>query len=325
MDDRPATCPKKGGRYINPHSERGGLSLWEALLWWMGKFRSQDPLPPMPADFKYPAHPHLFERNKPYAAWIGHSTYIVDCGGFTFLTDPVWDAHCSPVPLAALKRQTQVPFPLEALPPLNAIFISHNHYDHLDEKTVLTLAALFPSVAWILPIGLSKWFKRRGIGRCNELNWWDSISIQGHRITAVPTQHFSGRTLWDRNKTLWNGYIAENLATGKKVYFVGDTGYNSSDFKQIGNRFSPIDLSLIPIGTYVPRELMSSVHTSPFDAVAIHSDVGSRLSLGMHWKTFRLSDEPLERPPYDLYRAMKEKNLPYATFLPIDIGTYVNW
>ena len=141
----------------------------------------------------------------------------------------------------------------------------------------------------------------------------------------MPAQHFSGRTFWDQNKTHWNGYVIESLISKKKFYFVGDTGYNEVDFKQIGKAFSPIDLSLIPIGTYIPRRFMAPIHCSPEDAVSIHQDVASRLSLGMHWKTFHLSDEPLERPPFDLFCAMKQKNLPFDTFLPIDVGTYVNW
>ena len=154
------------------------------------------------------------------------------------------------------------------------------------------------------------------------LQTWEG---EGHRITAVPSQHFSGRTLFDKNKTLWNGYVVEEIATGKTFYFVGDTGYNPFHFKQIGKRFPKIDLSLIPIGTYVPKKFMSPVHCSPYEAVEIHLDVKSRFSLGMHWNTFRLSDEPLERPPYDLYLAMKEKKLPFDTFLPIEIGAPINW
>ena len=139
----------------------------------------------------------------------------------------------------------------------------------------------------------------------------------------MPTQHFSGRNLFDRNRSLWNGYVV--VQGDKKFYFVGDTGYNPYDFKEIGRRFAPIDLSLIPIGTYVPIEFMSPVHSSPYDGVEIHCDVGSRLSLGMHWNTFCLSEEPFNRPPYDLYLAMKKKNLSCDTFLPVNIGVRVNW
>jgi N-acyl-phosphatidylethanolamine-hydrolysing phospholipase D len=227
--------------------------------------------------------------------------------------------------MSLLKRRNPTPFPIQALPPLKAVLISHNHYDHLDRKAILQIADEQPGILWIIPKNLTPWFHSRGIPSSIELDWWESIETDQHRITAVPAQHFSGRTLWDKNKTLWNGYIVEHLKTGKKFYFVGDTGYNPVDFKQIGRAFSPISLSLIPIGTYEPRAFMSPVHISPYDAVQIHSDIGSAFSVGMHWNTFCLSQEPFNRPPYDLYLAMKEKMLSYDTFLPINIGAYVNW
>jgi N-acyl-phosphatidylethanolamine-hydrolysing phospholipase D len=243
--------------------------------------------------------------------------------GATLLTDPVWDSYCSPFPIPKLKRKIPPPIPLADLPPIDFVLISHNHYDHLDAKTVRHLKAFHPQTEWIVPAGLSPWFRRRGIERVSELRWWDRIDFPHLSISATPAQHFSGRTLWDKNKTHWNGYVVESKR--KKLYFTGDTGYNRYDFKAIGERWGGFDLSLIPIGTYVPRKFMEPVHIGPFEAVQIHEDVRSRLSLGMHWKTFRLSEEPLDAPPYDLYLAMKEKNLPFSSFLPIDPGTYVNW
>ncbi len=311
------------GRYINPHLNSQRRSFWDFLLWRFGYYADAQTLPPMPSNFIYPAGPKPFDRDRPSAVWVGHSTYLIECDGWSCLTDPVWDQHCSPIPIKGLRRRTEVPFPLAALPPLNAVLLSHNHYDHLDEKTVCALAQLYPDLLWILPKGLSPWFRRRHIHRVCELDWWQSIQVDGRTITAVPTQHFSGRTLWDRDKTLWNGYIVDSPK--KRFYFVGDTGYNPVDFVNIGKQFGPIDLSLIPIGAYVPRRFMAPVHTSPADAVQIHLDVGSRFSLAMHWKTFKLAEEPLHRPPYDLYLAMKAKNLPFETFLPIDVGTYINW
>jgi N-acyl-phosphatidylethanolamine-hydrolysing phospholipase D len=325
MDEERSECPRRRGRYLNPHIVDEKRTLWDVILWRLGYYSDGDLLPKKPDGFIYPSPIQPFKRDLPSAVWIGHSTYLVDFGGFCLLTDPVWDLHCSPIPISSLKRHTEVPFPLEAIGPLDLVLISHNHYDHLDEKSVLKIAQSRPELRWMVPKGLSPWFRRRGIDHVVELDWWKSTEVMGHRITAVPAQHFSGRTLWDKNKTLWNGYVVESLATGKKLYFVGDTGYNEVDFKEIGRRFAPIDLSLIPIGTYSPRIFMAPVHSSPYDGVAIHADVGSQLSLGMHWKTFHLSDEPLDRPPYDLYLAMKEKNLSFATFLPVDIGTYINW
>ena len=323
MDASQFLCPRRRGRFVNPHIDNQRRSLLDVFLWKLGYYDDEVSLPLIPEIFSYPATPKPFDRNQPSALWIGHSTYLIDCGGWKCLTDPVWSRYCSPIPLRALERKSMPPLALEGLPLLDAVLISHNHYDHLDIPTIEKLSRLQPHITWFIPKHLSRWFQQRGILSTIELDWGESRDIEGGRITAVPSQHFSGRTLWDRDKTLWNGYVVE--CRGKKFYFVGDTGYNALDFREIGRRFSPIDLSLIPIGTYVPRKFMAPVHCSPSDGVQIHSDVGSRFSLGMHWNTFRLSDEPMNRPPYDLYLAMKKKNLPFDTFLPIEIGVYVNW
>lgn len=314
---------KKGGRYQNPHLHNDKRGLAEFLRWRYGYFSNDSRLESPPADFSYPHKVPFFDRDQPSAVWIGHSTFLVECNGVTILTDPVFDRYCSPIPIEGLKRRSELPIQVHTLPKIDIVLLSHNHYDHLDDKAVRELAAKQPHILWILPKGLFKWFHRRGITRCMELGWWDSMPLSSCSITAVPAQHFSGRTLWDKNKTHWNGYVVE--IGDKKLYFVGDTGYNDHDFKKIGFRFSSMDLSLIPIGAYLPQQFMSPVHCCPKEAVQIHEEVGSKFSLGMHWNTFNLSDEPINRPPYDLFLAMKEKNLPFDTFVPIEIGTWVNW
>lgn len=311
------------GLFSNPHVRDTRRTIWDFFLWKIGHYRDSPPLQPPPADFYYPASPAPFERELPSALWVGHSTFLLDIEGVHVLTDPVWDRYCSPVPFPSLRRQIAPPLLLEDLPPIDYILLSHNHYDHLDAKTVTHLRTFHPQAQWIVPLGVAKWFQQRRISSVCELNWWESFQTSECTITAVPAQHFSGRFLWDKNRTLWNGYVVER---GKKrLYFVGDTGYNGVDFKAIGARWPFMDLSLIPIGTYSPQEFMQPVHISPFEAVQIHQEVHSRFSLGMHWKTFRLSEEPLHRPPYDLYLAMQAKKLPFASFLPIDVGLYVNW
>lgn len=310
-------------RYTNPHLLNMRRTLWDFFLWKVGYYNDLKPREKIPKDFVYPAGAPPFNRAEPYALWIGHSSFLIEVEGVTLLTDPVWDNYCSPIPYPKLKRRVEPPMPLADLPPIDFVLLSHNHYDHLDAKTVRHLQTFHPQIEWIVPAGLSRWFHRRGIFKVRELKWWESYSPASLSVTAVPTQHFSGRTLWDKNKTHWNGYVLESAH--KRLYFTGDTGYNPHDFKAIGKRWDGMDLSLIPIGTYVPKKFMETVHIGPEEAVQIHSDVGSRLSIGMHWKTFRLSDEPLHAPPYHLYLAMKEKKLPFSSFLPVDPGTYVNW
>jgi N-acyl-phosphatidylethanolamine-hydrolysing phospholipase D len=209
------------------------------------------------------------------------------------------------------------------LPEINYILLSHNHYDHLDAKSVRDIHRRFPQAVFVVPRGVKRWFTRRGIKTVIELDWGGSFRKGDLAITAVPAQHFSGRSFWDKNRTLWCGYVVEHK--GKTFYFAGDTGYNPIQFKEIGERWTTIDLSLIPIGTYVPKEFMQPVHISPEEAVKIHCDVRSRLSLGMHWKTFLLSDEPANRPPYDLYLAMKAEKIPFEAFYPVEPGEQVNW
>lgn len=313
----------KRERFTNPHIKDLRRSLWDLFLWRIGHY--DDPMPKLspPFDFTYPAQAKSFVRDAPSAVWIGHCTYLIELGSLTILTDPVWDPYCSPIPLRFLRRYTEPPILLADLPPIDLVLLSHNHYDHLDAKTVQALHRFHPQIEWIVPKALAPWFRRRGISSVTEIGWWESHTTKSGKITAVPTQHFSGRTLWDRNKTHWNGYVLE--AAGKRLYFTGDTGYNPKDFKAIGAHFPHMDLSLIPIGTYSPQKFMQPVHINPYEAVQIHQEVKSRLSLGMHWNTFCLSEEPHDRPPYDLYLAMKEKKLPFETFLPIDIGAYVNF
>jgi N-acyl-phosphatidylethanolamine-hydrolysing phospholipase D len=305
-------------RFINPHLTDEKRGFRDALRWKMGGYADPKPLPNLPEDFIYPATFKPYDRNKPSAIWVGHSTYLIKTAEKTFLTDPVWSEHCSPIRLPIFRRLSPTPFSLEHLPRVDVVLISHNHYDHLDKKAVRMLHALQPHILWVLPKKLAPWFHRLGITSCVELNWWEKHG----NITAVPAQHFSGRTLWDRDKTFWNGYV---VGGEKTFYFVGDTGYNPFHFREIGELFPQIDLSLIPIGSYLPRAFMAPVHCNPSDSVQIHLDTGSRFSLGMHWKTFCLSEEPTHRPPFDLHLAMEEKGLKAESFLPGEIGVHVNF
>lgn len=313
------------GAFINPHIENIRRKPKDFLLWSMGFFRDL-PFEKIPEGFSYPLPDQSFHPEKPWVMWIGHSTFLITVGGKNILTDPIWSKRCSPVRFLGPKRRHPPPIPLELLPEIDFVLISHDHYDHLDKPTVERLHRKFPRITWIVPEGLKTWFKILRIKDVIELRWWQEISIQSTvKITSVPAQHFSGRTAPSRNKTLWSGYVYEDLLQSKAFYFVGDTGYNSEDFVKIGETFSSIDLSLIPIGAYSPRKFMAGVHVEPKDAVKIHREVDSKLSIGMHWKTFRLSEEPIDQPPFDLFRAMKEEGLNPHTFLAPEPGYKINW
>lgn len=313
------------GRYVNLHVGNLYRRPKDFLLWALGFFRDL-PYEVVPEGFSYPMPEENFDSSIPWAQWIGHSTYLISIDGKHILTDPIWSKRCSPVPFFGPKRLTPAPMPISQLPKIDYVLISHDHYDHLDRASVEELHRRFPEILWVIPKGLKKWFVNRGIERFIELSWWQEVDIESKfKVTAVPSQHFSGRVSTHVNRTLWNGYVVEALHTNKTLYFVGDTGYNEVDFKQIGKKFEQIDLSLIPIGSYSPRRFMAPVHVEPKDAVKIHQDVGSRLSLAMHWKTYKLSEEPMIQPPFDLLRAMKAEKLDPFDFLAPDPGHKINW
>lgn len=313
----------KHKRFVNPHIRCSKRNFWHILRWRTGFYK--EPVVPPPTDFVYPYTPPLFNVKLPSVVWAGHCSFILQVDSLVILTDPIWSQYCAPVKIRGLKRLHGPPMALEDLPIVDIVLLSHNHYDHLDEATVMRLHRLHPHILWVVPDRLSRWFKKRDITRVIELSWWQNHDTPLYQITAVPAQHYSGRTLWDQNKTHWNGYVFESKRSKKRFYFTGDTGYNPVGFKEIGQNWPHMDLSLIPIGTYIPVDFMSPVHCSPYDGVEIHQDVSSKLSIGMHWKTFHLSDEPLNRPPYDLFLALQKKGLPASCFLPLEPGCLINW
>lgn len=298
-------------------------TLWDVILWKIGYYKDPVPLSVAPESFRYPVPSTPVDNAQPTACWINHSTYLISIDGINILTDPIFSERCSPFSWIGPKRRHPPAFRIKDLPMIHYVLISHDHYDHLDKKAVLELRRLHPSITWVVPTGVKKWFLRRGIDRVIELGWWEERQINSLKVTAVPSQHCSGRRGWDINHTLWAGYVVE--LNRKRFYFVGDTGYNPYDFKAIGEKWKTMDLSLIPIGTYIPRAFMSPVHIEPRDAVRIHLEVGSKLSLAMHWKTFNLADEPLHQPPFDLLLSLNERLVDPSTFLALEPGFEINW
>jgi len=236
-------------------------------------------------------------RSASNLTWIGHSTFLIQINGLNIITDPVFSERASPFSAVGPKRMAPPAMRYQDLPSLDIALVSHNHYDHLDEKAVRRLAKDHPKLIFVVALGLAKWFKRRHINNVIELDWWQDAQVLGTKISAVPVQHFSGRGAHDRNASLWCGFIVEIV--GKKIFFAGDTGY-SKDFADIGERFAPVDLALIPIGAYEPRWFMRPVHVDPGEAVKIHQDLQSRQSVAMHWGTFQLTAEPADQPPKQL-------------------------
>jgi N-acyl-phosphatidylethanolamine-hydrolysing phospholipase D len=227
----------------------------------------------------------------PALTWIGHATLYVRLPGGAFLTDPMYSLRASPVPFAGPTRLVPPGVPLEALPALDCVVLSHDHYDHADLPTLRRLAAR--GVPMVVPEGLGDLVRRAG-ARAIELGWWQETRVEGLRLHCVPARHFSGRGLRDRNRRLWSGWVVES--DGFSFYFAGDTG-PFAGFAEIGTRLGPIDLAAIPIGAYLPRSMMGGIHLDPEQAVQSALDLGARHVFGMHWGTFDLADEPPKEPP----------------------------
>ena len=248
------------------------------------------------------------------ATWVGHSTVVLQLDGRTYLTDPVWSDRVGGV----VKRRTAPGVPWDALPRVDAVLLSHNHYDHLDVGTLARLPRDTPAFA---PTGVGAWLRRRGWTRVVERSWWESWDLAGHRVTSVPAQHFSGRTPWDRDRTLWCGWVVEGSG-GSSAYFAGDTGYFRG-FADVGRAFPGLDLALVPAGAYEPRWFMGPVHVAPDEAAQAFVDAGARAMLPIHWGTFQLADEPLDAPPGALRAWWKEKGLDASRLLLPALGEAV--
>lgn len=290
--------------------------------------REMDALPEVPAPLPdlAPVAPDLeflrANRSRPSITWIGHSTVLVQIGGRNILTDPMLSKRASPVFFAGPKRHQPPGIRLQDLPPIDLVVVSHNHYDHLDRRSVRALARQRGGPPRFgVPLGLEHWFRRnvpRARGRVAALDWWDEIDGDGLKAHLVPVHHWSARTPWDRNRALWGGWVIE--AGGQRFFFSGDTAY-SPDFAAIGERFGPIDIAAIAIGHYEPRWFMRHHHVNPDEALRIHRDIGARRSLGIHWGTFeRLTQEPLDQPIRDLAAARRVHGIGEDEFFTLRHG-----
>jgi N-acyl-phosphatidylethanolamine-hydrolysing phospholipase D len=228
----------------------------------------------------------------PTVTWIGHSTLLVQMDGVTFLTDPIWSERASPFAFAGPKRMVPPGVAFEALPPVDFAVVSHSHYDHADLPTLVRLARTGTRI--FVPLRLGDVLRDAGITTVEELDWWDARTVGGVTITCTPAQHWSARSLGDRNRTLWSGWVVAGRT--RRLYFAGDTAYFDG-LKEIGARLGPFDLAAIPIGAYLPPVIMKPSHTSPEEALAALGDVRGRVFVPIHWGTFDLADEPLDDPP----------------------------
>ena len=243
------------------------------------------------------------------ATVIGHASVLIQAGGLNVLTDPVWSERASPLPFGGPRRVWAPGVAFEALPPIDAVLLSHNHYDHMDMATLRRLdAGHHPLI--VTSLGNDTLLKRAIPGvRVVAGDWWERVDIgKGGEVTIVPAYHWSARTGRDRRMALWSGFLLNTA--GGSVHFTGDTGYgNGRIFRDVRRRIGRPDLALIPIGAYAPRWFMSAQHTNPNEAVQILEDLEAGRAVGIHWGVFRLTDERRDEPPELLLEALARRGI----------------
>jgi N-acyl-phosphatidylethanolamine-hydrolysing phospholipase D len=225
--------------------------------------------------------------------WLGHAAFLLRLAGKTVLIDPFLSDYASPIQGVGPRRFAPPGLPVEKLPKIDVLIVSHNHYDHLDARTIEALPYK-RRIRVVVPLGLGRFFRIRGFRHVTELDWHQDVALDGLKVTCVPAIHRSARFIHDRNRTLWAGFILESAE--RRVYFGGDTGYGAV-FEDTGRRYGPFDLALLGIGCYAPRAAMHMNHANPEEAVQIALDLGARHVAAMHWGTILMTEEPAFEPP----------------------------
>ena len=313
-------------------------SLGELLRWQWQRLRGglppapTVPTPTQPPDLEFiktnalacGARAHAMQ---PAVTWIGHATALVQASGLNVLTDPIFSKRASPVQFAGPARAHPPGVALERLPHIDVVVISHNHYDHLDRDSILALSRQSGgSPLYLTPLGLKDWLRDLGIEHAVELDWWQRHVHAGIEFHCTPAQHWSGRSLNDRNKTLWCAWAV--LGGDFHWFFTGDTGY-SRDFADTREYFaarqSPengggFDVALVAVGACLPRWFMKLQHVDLNEAVQLHLDLAAKRSVGVHWGTFSLADDPLDQPIHDLDAARVAKGVTEEAFFIVPIG-----
>jgi N-acyl-phosphatidylethanolamine-hydrolysing phospholipase D len=284
-----ASAPRHGGAFMNPGGPRPWPGITVTLPFfarraWSSLVGREGAAPLVAWD------PDALAQN-PSITWIGHSTMLVRMDGVTFLTDPIFSDRASPISFAGPSRLVPPGVPLDALPHIDFVTLSHDHYDHTDLPSIAALAKR--GARFVAGLEMGDLVRSVG-GEVVELDWWQSTTIAGVEVHCVPAQHFSGRSLTGHNRRLWAGWVV--VGPTRRFYHAGDTGYFDG-FGEMARRLGPIDLAALPIGAYDPPEMMHFVHMNAEEAVRAAIDLGARRAVAMHWGTFDLTDEPPDEPP----------------------------
>jgi len=311
------THHREGGGFINPWASARTHGFLDFLKWTLLERRRAPPGGRTePATFPRAVPAFVFPRPEPSlltVTWVGHSTFLLQVGGLNVLLDPIWSDRASPLRFAGPRRRVPAAVDFDSLPPIDAVVLSHDHYDHLDAPTVHRLIERYPAIVWFAPLGVGDFLRGRGALSVVECDWWQGAAVGALQLTCLPAQHFSGRRLDNRNATLWCGWAIRSAH--HSILFAGDTGLHP-EFGLIGERCGPFHVAILPIGAYEPRWFMGSVHMNPEDCmVAIQQLRGARKAgrlvlVGAHWGTFKLTDEPVDEPPARMRANWRAGGLP---------------
>ncbi len=305
-----------GKRFSYPDNTEQG-SRWDVLRWFLT--RKKTPWPrnltnPPPA----PVLPRV-EGGGLRVTFINHSTVLIQCDGLNIITDPVFSKRVSPSRFAGPKRFRAAGLKIESLPKIDAILISHTHYDHMDLRSIKRLCERdAPQI--IAPLKNAQFINKLSSVNATELSWWDSHSLQDNiTVTLVPARHWTSRSLGDENQCLWGGFVITTNAGS--LYFAGDTGYGDGEhFKQAASKLGPFRCALIPIGAYEPRWFMKPQHMNPEEAVRAFKDLQCEYALGIHHGTFQLTDEGHDEPVIDLVKALQAHQVDETRFVTLHNG-----
>lgn len=315
----PPDSPHFNGKTFSPpgHARPRG---WREVLRW--KLSAQPRPWPLRVDLPPPPPPLEPQGRDCVATWIGHSTFLIRTPQLTFITDPVFSERAGPFGWFGPRRVHPPGIALGSLPHVDVVLLSHDHYDHWDVASLRALARHHDPL-FVTPLRHADLLRQVGATRTVELDWWQTHVMAGARLTLTPAQHWSNRLGRPRNYRLWGGYFVHLTAAAqltsrapeeRAFWFAGDSGYHAPLFEAIRRQCGRPDLALLPIGAYEPRWFMAPVHMNPAEAVQVHRQMEARISLAMHWGTFRLTDEAREEPLRDLERACREQGVAAEAF-----------
>ncbi len=303
-----------GKEFYNPWQAQT-TTLWDVMKWKLTE--TAKPWPSWVENKNPVSVPLERQEGNVKVTFINHASFLIEVGGVSILTDPVWSERTSPVSFAGPKRVRNPGIEFDKLPKIDAVVVSHNHYDHMDLDTLQKLAKR-DNTTFFVPLGDKKWLEDSAVHTVKEMDWWDKQVLNSDvSIYFAPAQHWSARGVLDRNKSLWGSFLIEYK--GKAIYIAGDTGYGPH-FQYAAEKFPNIELALLPIGAYEPRWFMKYQHMNPEDSVKAFQDLKAKHALGMHFGCWQLTDEAIDEPQQNLETSLKASSIDSARFLVPEVG-----